>query len=276
MHNRNHFDVRDKEKLRKFLIDSKAEIVINCVGKVAGVQGNIDNPATLLISNAASSVSVMEVCHSLGIRNLIQFASACVYPLDEDKALSPADLNTGPIEKTSKSYATSKLLLLEATSAFNHEFGYSWTTFIPTNLYGPGDWNTGINGHVMSSLLGRFLKAKKNGDSEVIVWGDGLSLRNFLYISDLTRAVELRIREESRVDSVINLAGNEEISIRDLAEKIAVYSEYHGSIEFDINKPNGARRKALDDSYWRGFGWKPVVGINEGLKDYIGSFQAEL
>jgi GDP-L-fucose synthase len=275
-HTRDQFDVRDQSRLKKFLKESKAEFVINCVGKVAGVQGNLDRPADLLISNVTSSASVMEVCHELEIQNLVQFASACVYPLNANKALNPSDLNTGPIEESSKSYASAKLMTLEATSAFNREYGYSWTTFIPTNLYGPGDWNVGVGGHVMSSLLSRFLMAKKNKESEVVVWGDGSSIRNFLHVKDLVNAVELRTKTISRVDDVINLAGEVEISIGDLAKKIAVLTEYQGSIRFDKSKPNGARRKMLDDRYWRSFGWQPSVDLNFGIKDYIDGFEEEL
>jgi GDP-L-fucose synthase len=218
----------------------------------------------------------MKVCHELKIQNLIQFASACVYPIDEIRALNPEDLNTGPIEKSSKSYATAKLMSIEATSAFNQEFGYTWTTFIPTNLYGPGDTNSGIEGHVVSSLRNRFLLARNNNETEVVVWGDGLSLRNFLHVNDLATAVELRVRSEFRVENVINLAGEEEISIRELSEKIAEFTKYEGRIRFDKSKPNGARRKQLDDSYWRSFGWKPGIEINSGLKNYIESFEREL
>ena len=270
------FDVCDQSILKQFLERSQADFVINCVGKVSGIQGNLDHPATLLMSNATSSTSVMQVCHQLGIQNLIQFASACVYPLDEIRALKPIDLNTGLIEQSSKSYAAAKLLTIEATSAFNQEFGYSWTTFIPTNLYGPGDVHAGTRGHVVSSLFSRFLAARENGDKEVVVWGDGLSLRNFLHINDLAKAVELRIRTESRVDDVINLAGKEEISIGELAKKIASITNYRGLVRFDFSKPNGARRKQLDDSYWRSLGWNPKIDLDAGLTNYLESFEVEL
>lgn len=268
------FDVCDQLVLKQFLEQSQPDFVINCVGKVSGIQGNLDHPATLLMSNATSSTSVMQVCHQLRIQNLIQFASACVYPLDEIRALKPEDLNTGLIEQSSKSYAAAKLLTIEATSAFNREFGYSWTTFIPTNLYGPGDVHAGTGGHVVSSLVSRFLAARKNGDKEVVVWGDGLSLRNFLHINDLAKAVELRIRTERRVDDVINLAGKDEISIADLAKKIATITNYGGLVRFDSSKPNGARRKQLDDSYWRSSGWNPKIDLDAGLTNYLESFNA--
>jgi GDP-L-fucose synthase len=118
--------------------------------------------------------------------------------------------------------------------------------------------------------------ARNNNETEVVVWGDGLSLRNFLHVNDLATAVELRVRSEFRVENVINLAGEEEISIRELSEKIAEFTKYEGRIRFDKSKPNGARRKQLDDSYWRSFGWKPGIEINSGLKNYIESFEREL
>jgi GDP-L-fucose synthase len=275
-HTRNDFDINNQKQLSEFLTVNKITHVINCIGEVAGVQGNLDRPASLLISNLTTATSIIKVCHDLRINQLIQFASACVYPINEIRSLEPDDLGSGPIEPSSKSYATAKLAMIEATKAFNKEFGYRWTTFIPSNLYGPGDWNRGDSAHVISSLMNRFLIAKKQNRNLVVIWGDGKSKRNFLHVSDLAEAVLLRLRNESRVDDIINLSGDCEISIYDLAHKIADICNFEGKIQFDLSKPNGARRKLLDDAYWRRFGWDTKINLDSGLREYQLLLEAKL
>ena len=266
---REFLDVCDTRKLHNFLKDVKPEVVLNATGEVSGIQGNIDKPASLLFSNLNSSSSVMNACINLEIRHLVHFSSACIYPLAVSSFAKPEHLNTGEIEVTSASYATAKLMTIQASKAVNEEYGFCWTNFVPTNLYGPGDWKSSSNGHVIAMLVDRFLKAVEVNDNVVEVWGDGQSLRNFLHVDDLASAINHYLIGDLDVKPVINLSGNEEFQILDIARFIAELCGFRGEIYFNQEKPNGARRKNLDDSYWRNGGWMPQKSLFHGLEEYI-------
>lgn len=251
-------------------------ILINAAGKVAGIQGNLNNPTDLITSNARIALNVSKASHELGIEHVIQFASACVYPLNESTPAKPSDIGNGKIEETSKSYAMSKLLAIEIFSAYRKQFGHKWITVIPSNLYGSGDWNHGTDGHVGSMLLERFSIASRNTEDTVGVWGDGQSLRNFLNVKDLASSVEFIIENQIWDQEIINVCGEPEVTIEQLTHLIAKVTDFKGQIEFDTTKPNGARRKMLDDSYLRSLGWKPKIGLEEGFSEYYESYLKNL
>ena len=262
-------DVLKSDLLIKKLKEIKPKIVINAIGRVGGIQRNIHEPADLMMINAMTNISVVNACHELGIDRLVQFASACIYPINNERGSLESDLGSGRIEETSKGYAQAKIFGLELYESFNKQYGYRWSTFIPTNLYGLGDWHTNSGGHVIAMLTSKFLQAKLEKIDFVEIWGDGTSLRNFLNVKDLASAVEHIVKIEELVRSVINLSGNEEVSILDLAEKISKQVGYRGELRFDTSKPSGAPRKLLDDSYMRSLGWKPSINLDEGLSEYV-------
>jgi GDP-L-fucose synthase len=245
---------------------------VNAAGRAAGIQGNLNNSRELLEINARIALNISKAAHELGVQHVIQFASACVYPLNDRTASQPSDLGKGLIEESSKSYAMSKLLAIEIFSAYRKQYENQWVTIIPSNLYGAGDWNHGSNGHVASMLLERFFEARKNSLQEVTVWGDGQSLRNFLNVQDLAKAVKFVIDNEIWDEEVINICGEPEISIEQLTQLIAQTTGYTGNVLFDETKPNGARRKMLDDSYIRSFGWFPTISLEDGFAEYYKSY----
>lgn len=267
--NKNQLNVLNESNLLSILKELQPSLVINAVGKVGGIQKNIDSPAELMMVNVKTNLSIMNACHEMEIRNLIQFASACIYPLNEERGLKESDLGTGLIEQSSKGYAQAKIFGLESYEAFNSQHGYNWQTIIPTNLYGTGDWHTDSGGHVIAMLASKFLNAKNNRQKTVEIWGDGKSLRNFLNVDDLSAAVDFYINLQSPVASVINISGDKELSILELADIIKNIVGFEGEVVFDLSKPSGARRKLLDDSYFRSFGWKPRIKLEEGLRTYI-------
>ena len=272
--NRNDLDFRDTKILTEKVHAIEPDIVINASGRVAGIQGNIDNPVDLLMLNTELTTSVLRACHDVGVPKLIQFASACVYPLNELTPSRPEEIGTGTIEQTSLSYASAKILAIEAVRAYRKQFMHDWTTLIPTNLFGPGDWNHGSGGHVISMLIEKFIDAKKKKAKAVTVWGDGKSMRNFLHIDDLASAVRFLLEQEPYNEAVINLSGDQEITIRDLAMLIRDITGFEGEVLFDESKPNGARKKQLEDSFIRQKGWQPKISLREGLEDYLTGYLA--
>jgi len=273
---RSDFDLNDESALRRVLQEFNPEIVINAAGKVAGIQGNMDFPVELMTLNVSVSTAVMRVCHQLNVPKLIQFASACVYPIDEVHSSKPSDIGSGKIEITSASYANAKLFAIELASAYRKQYGHNWITVIPTNLYGLGDWDHGSSGHVVSMLIKKFILATKAQNAEVEIWGDGESLRNFLHIEDLAGAVQFIVKQEIEHTNVINISGDQEVSIRQLALLIQELSGFNGKLIFDQSKPNGARRKNLDDKFIRELGWKPEVDLRTGLQGYIHAYNSTL
>ena len=266
---RNSLNVLDFDKLKKTLRELKPDIVINATGKVAGIQGNIERPTELMIANSETIISITKACHELSIEQLFQFASACVYPLNESSSSSPEDIGTGLIEETSKGYATAKLFGIELFAAYRKEFGYNWCTIIPSNLYGFGDWESGSNGHVIAMLTKKILIANELNNPEVELWGDGKSLRNFLNIDDLASALLFITGINAKLESIININGEPEITVFEIAQMIKRVTKYDGTFVFDKTKPNGARKKALNDDFIRGLGWKPAIDLEIGIAEYV-------
>jgi len=266
---RRDLDVRDYSEVKKSINDFKPTIVINATGKVAGIQGNIDAPVNLMRDNSENILSITKACHDLKILKMIQFASACIYPLNELSESKPEDLGTGVIEQTSKAYAISKIFGVELFDSYRKQFGYQWSTIIPTNLYGEGDWNSGTDGHVIAMLTKKFIEAKQNRLPQVEVWGDGKSQRSFLNINDLAAATKFFVTHNMFSFPITNLNGEKEISIYDLADLIKKIVEYPGEIIFDASKPSGAKRKSLNDDVIRKLGWKPKVSLIQGITGYV-------
>lgn len=266
---RREVDFCDTENLTRLIREISPGVIINAAGSVAGIQGNIDHPVDLIMSNTEVTTSVLRAANAVGVSKYIQFASACVYPLNETSPSRPEDLGTGPIEQTSLSYATSKILAIESVRAYRMQYKYDWVTIIPTNLYGPGDWDHGSGGHVISMIMEKFVTANKDGSDAVTVWGDGKSRRSFLHIDDLADATQFMLAQSPDDEAVINVSGDQEISIRDLAYLMREVTGFKGEVVFDSTKPNGARRKQLDDSHLRSKGWQPSVALETGLKDYL-------
>ena len=271
--NRDEFDLEEYDEAHSMVKKYEPKILINAAGRVAGIQGNLDNPTELLASNTRIALNISKAAHELNVTHVIQFASACIYPSNEITPSRPTDIGKGAIEESSKSYAISKLLAIQLFSAYRNQFGRKWITIIPSNLYGAGDWNHGSQGHVAAMLMERFSKAAKDSKNEIEVWGDGQSLRNFLNVQDLSNAVKYIIDSEIWSEEVVNVCGEPEVTIDQLAKLIAEVTQFKGKILFDKSKPNGARRKILDDTYLRSHGWSPTIDLASGLADYYAKYQ---
>ena len=265
-------EIFDYQNLIKLISDVKPELILNAAGRVAGIKGQIEKPADLISSNALISLNVARAANELGINRLIQFASACVYPIDLPRPATPIDIGSGVIELTSKSYAIAKILGIEIFSAYNKQYGRNWKTIIPSNIYGPRDWVHGEAGHVIGMLSEKFYLASKNKINEVVIWGDGTALRNFLHVSDLALATKFVV-ESSIDDEIINVSSKEEISISQLATEIKSISGFQGYIKYDVHAPSGAKRKTIDDSTLRALGWKDVINLSQGLDQYYRKFE---
>lgn len=269
MFNHACIDVLDSAKLSELLILESPDVLINAVGRVGGIAKNISSPATLLHDNTMTSLSILNSANEAGIDRYIQFASACVYPAILDRAFKPSDLGTSPMEQTSIGYSSAKMLAIEAVKAYRSQFSRKWITLVPTNIYGIDDWRHGESGHVIGMLTEKIVLAMKNGVETVSVWGDGSSLRDFLFVEDLALATKHVILSDLFDDPILNVSGSGEISIVNLAYLLRNLLGFQGEFVFDKTKPAGAMRKILDADVLKNSGWNPSRTLEEGLNEYL-------
>lgn len=270
---RKDLDCSDFKKVERELRLLKANVVINSVGKVAGVSGNLRNPFQLVSENAITSAVVAKAAFEVGIERLIYFAPACIYPnLEMRDYLSEEDIWQGEPEISSRAYASSKLMGTELIRAANIERGLNWRVLIPTNLFGYGDWKHGSNGHVISMLSDRFIKAKRENREFVSIWGSGEAKRDFLSAKDFAIFIDHFLKHYDKSDELTNVPGYGEIDIKSLAGLISDQIGYKGKIFFDSGFPEGAKRKVLSSDSLKKLGFEHKASLAEALKEYLFHF----
>jgi GDP-L-fucose synthase len=255
--------------LVEFFTHQRIDVVVNAAGLSAGIQGNLDKPVDLMLINAKITNTVLEICHQFRIPKVLNFASACVYPISSMSNSKPDDLGAGSIEKTSEKYAYAKIYGIKLVESYRNQFNVDWSTIIPTNIYGPNDWHHGENGHVIPMMAEKIYRAKSMNASDVTFWGTGNAMRNFLHVDDLASAVWQLIDSDLNLENIFNVSGSEELTMLQLAKLIATELGYSGKVLFDSSKPEGVKKKRLDDEVIRSLGWKPGIPIQAGIHEYI-------
>jgi GDP-L-fucose synthase len=207
----------------------------------------------------------MDAAHSSGVERLLFLGSSCVYPKLAPQPIRETSLLTGPLEETNDAYAIAKIAGILQVQAFRRQYGRRWISVMPTNLYGPGDNFHPENSHVLAALVRRFHEAMRSNASEVTLWGTGTPLREFLFVDDLADAVIFLLQHYDD-PATINIGSGQELSIRELAEKIAAVVGFGGEIVHDLTKPDGTPRKLLDTSRLDDLGWSAPTNLDEGLR----------
>jgi GDP-L-fucose synthase len=208
----------------------------------------------------------MQAAHRFGSKRLLYLASACIYPRECRQPMRPEDLWSGPLEPTSRGYASAKLAALELCQALASQHGAPFVAAIPANPFGPGEDVSPETGHVVGALLARMHEAKQRGAPEVVVWGSGRARRDFLYVEDLAEACMLVMERYSGSGSV-NLSAGCDIAIGELAERIRKVVGFDGEVRFDASRPDGAPAKLLDGSALRALGWQPRTPLDDALAE---------
>ena len=238
-------------------------------GRVGGIMENQSFPADFMDENVAIQLNVLKAARKTGVRRLILFGSSCMYPRECSQPMAEAALLSGKPEPTSLPYAVSKLLGTYMCLAYNkQDHDTRFIPVIPNSAYGPCDNFDPKSAHVLSALLARFHEAKSTGAESVGLWGSGSPRREFVHADDIADAcVHLLGEEDLTIEFPINIGIGQDVSIKELAELIASVVGYRGELNWDSTKPDGAPRKLLDSALIRSLGWKPSIGLREGLTE---------
>lgn len=258
-------DLCRQEDVEKFFVEEKPEYVFLAAAKVGGIMANSKALADFMYDNMILEMNVIHSAWKNGCKKLQFLGSSCIYPRMAPQPITEDCLLTGALEKTNEAYALAKISGLKYCEFLNKQYGTDYISVMPTNLYGPNDNYHPEHSHVLPAFIRRFHEAKENNLPEVVCWGDGSPLREFLYVDDLADLCVFLMNNYSGNETV-NAGTGKEITIKKLAELVAKVVGYTGSIIWDDTKPNGTPRKLLDISKSKALGWKYKVELEDGIK----------
>jgi len=261
---RQELDLRDQSSTHSWLKTHKPDAVIVAAAKVGGIHANSAQPATFLYDNLAIEMNLIHGAHEAGIDRLVFLGSSCIYPKFAPQPISETALLTGPLEPTNEWYAIAKIAGIKLCQAYRRQHQRRFISVMPCNLYGPNDNFDLMSSHVIPALMRKVHEAKYAGAKELVVWGTGSPLREFLHVEDLARAVVFCL-DNYDDDEHINCGGGSELSIRELAQTICDIVGFPGTLTFDSTKPDGTPRKLMDSQRLRALGWAPAITLEEGL-----------
>ena len=266
--NRSLVDLLDSKATENFVTKVKPSLIIDAAARVGGILANNSYPVEFLSNNITIQGNLMHAAHNAGVPNFVFLGSSCIYPRDCAQPIKEEYLMTGPLEETNSAYAIAKIAGIELINSYRKEYGTRWISLMPTNLYGPRDNFDLTASHVLPAFIRRFIEATENGSDKVTLWGSGSPLREFLHVDDLAQAVVIA---SEKYDSSLhlNIGSGEDLSIKNLAEKVAEAAGFAGEIEWDASKPDGTPRKVLDVSRIKALGWKPTITLDEGIASTI-------
>jgi GDP-L-fucose synthase len=257
-------DLLDGLAVRRFFEEARPEYVFVAAAKVGGIMANSTQPAAFLWENLQIQNNLIHAAWTTGVKKLLFLGSSCIYPKLAPQPLREEYLLTGPLEPTNEWYAVAKIAGIKLCQAFRRQHGCDYISAMPTNLYGPND-NYDLQGsHVLPALIRKFHEAKVRGEKQVVCWGSGQPLREFLHSDDLARALVFLMRHYSE-EQFINVGSGVEITIRDLAALVARVVGYAGETVWDESKPDGTPRKLMDNSRLFALGWKPEIDLPAGI-----------
>jgi len=262
----------DRVKTFSYIKDLKPNVIIDAAAKVGGVGSNNAYPVEFLSQNLQIQSNLMDAAHEAKVEKFVFLGSSCIYPRNCAQPIKEDYLLTGELEQTNSAYAIAKIAGIELIKSYRKEYDYSWISVMPTNLYGPNDSFNLENSHVLPALIRKFVEAKQNNLPEVILWGSGTPLREFLHVDDLAKAV-LVCLEKYDDPQQINIGSGDEISIKDLGQKIANLTGFTGKVVWDSNRPDGTPRKVLDSTKIHKLGWKAAITLDQGIAATVEWYQ---
>ena len=262
---RDELDLLDQQAVRNFLITEKPDYIFIAAAKVGGIHANNVYRADFLYQNLMIEANLIHGAHLAGVQQLMFLASSCIYPRDSPQPIHEDYLLTGPLEQTNEPYAIAKIAGIKLCESYNRQYGRQYISVMPTNLYGPNDNYDLANSHVLPALIRKAHEAKQRGEEELVVWGSGKPMREFLYVDDLAEAC-VYLMNQKYDGPLVNVGTGVDVTIRELAEIVMRVVGFAGRIKFDASKPDGTPRKLLDVSRLKGLGWSARTELEEGIR----------
>ena len=263
--NTNRIDVLDQGKTTKFFRSVKPEYVFLGSIRSGGIGANQKYPAEFIYENCQAQNNVIHAAYLNGTKKLLYFTGSCAYPRDAKQPIKEDALLTGPLEETSEAYSTAKIAGTKMCQAYRRQYGFNAVVAVPATLYGPGSDSDIETAHVLGALISKFAQAVKNGSQEVEVWGSGKPRREFLYVDDFVSAC-LFLMDRYNGGDLINIGTGQDVSIKALAGMVKEVSGFKGKVYFDATKPDGSKRKLMDNAKIIRLGWKPKVSLAQGIQ----------
>ncbi len=279
-------DLTNQQAVADFFRQEKPDVVILAAARVGGIHANNSYPADFIYDNLMIECNVIHQAFKAGVQRLLFLGSSCIYPKLAAQPMREDALLTGTLEPTNEPYAIAKIAGIKLCESYNRQHGTDYRSVMPTNLYGPNDNFHPENSHVVPAMIRRFHEAVQSGAAEVVIWGTGTPMREFLHVDDMAAAslFVLGLDQASYAANTqpmlshINVGTSSDVTIRELAETIARVTGFKGALRFDTSKPDGAPRKLMDVSRLGEMGWRASVGLQEGLQDayrWFLAYQAE-
>jgi GDP-L-fucose synthase len=257
-------DLRRQRETEAWLEAKRPEVVFIAAATVGGILANSTRPAEFIYDNMAIETNLIEAARRIGVAKLLFLGSSCIYPREAPQPMAETALLTGPLEPTNEWYAIAKIAGIKLCQAYRRQYGCDFIAAMPTNLYGPGDNFDLASSHVMPALMAKIHQAKQEGRSSVEIWGSGRPRREFLYVDDLADALVHLMRHYS-AEPHVNVGCGADLSIAELARRIARVVGYDGEFRYDASKPDGMMRKLLDVSRIAELGWRASTSLEDGL-----------
>ena len=268
-------DLTNQSEVQKFFQQEKPDYVILAAAKVGGIHANNTYPADFIYQNMMIEANVIHLAYRNNAKRLLFLGSSCIYPVAAEQPMREDALLTGVLESTNEPYALAKIAGIKLCESYNRQHGTDFRSVMPTNLYGPNDNFHPENSHVIPALMQRFHQAKMDNDKEVVVWGTGNAMREFLYVDDMAKASlfilgldkDIYKANTQPMLSHINVGTGRDITIRKVAEIMKEVVGYTGKLTFDTLKPDGAPRKLIDITRIKNMGWEHSVSLEDGLAE---------
>jgi GDP-L-fucose synthase len=254
-----------------FLDQEKPVYVFIAAAKVGGIQANNVYRAQFIYENLAIEANLIHGAYRAGVKSLMFLGSSCIYPRDCPQPIKEAYLLTGPLEPTNEPYAIAKIAGIKLCESYNRQYGTRYVSAMPTNLYGPNDNYDLANSHVLPALIRKTHEAKLRGDPQLVVWGSGKPMREFLHVDDMADACVFMM-EKDIGEGLYNVGTGTDVTIRELAETIMAAVGFAGAIEFDSSKPDGTPRKLLDVEQLGSLGWRARISLAKGIEQTYSDF----
>jgi GDP-L-fucose synthase len=268
-------DLRNLQKTRELLLDTKPDVVIDAAAKVGGILANSTEPVDFMINNLQIQTNLFSASHEANVRKVVFLSSSCVYPKLAEQPIKESSLLTGSLEETNSAYAVAKIAGMRLIQAYRQQYNRNWISVMPTNLFGTFDNFSTTTSHVLPALIRKFHDAKTNNESKVTLWGSGKPKRELMEVDEFARALLLIVEKYDDAET-INIGTGKDLSIKEISEIVKEVVGFQGEVTWDESKPDGTPRKLLDITKLRNLGYQPHEELKTGISKTYEWFKREI